>query len=313
MDGIVLVVGYNSAGKTTLTEKYTSLGYHRINRDTLGGSLNGLVDHARKAYEDGHKKMVLDNTYADPESRKGIIECAKSMGVPIRCVWLSTSFEDAQFNACQRMIRATGRLLMPEDFKKTKNPNHFPPVALFDYKKRFKKPTLEEGFDSVVEEKFVRIIDPAYDKTALIVDADDCVRESTGPEKYPCLPQHVKILPGRRERIERAMKEYGFDYLLGVSNQSGIAKKKLTLEEANACFAQTNKLLGHDVKWVFCTHNIPPVTCYCRKPHPGLGVLLIEQYHLKRAGCLFIGDQRTDETFSQRCGFQFQYVDEFFN
>jgi histidinol phosphatase-like enzyme len=313
MDEIVLISGYPAAGKSTLTEGYVTCGYHRVNRDTIGGSLDGLVAHVQKAYNDGKRKFVLDNTYANRESRKSIIDCAKSLGLPIHCVWLNTSFEDAQFNACQRMIRTAGVLLMPEELKKNCNPNLFPPVTLFDYKKRFEKPTTDEGFDSVEESEFKRVIDPIYNKTALILDADDCVRKSDGPEKYPCLPEHVEILPGRRKRIERAIKEEGYDYLLGVSNQSGIAKKKLTKEQADACFARTNELLGLDVKWYYCPHNIPPVTCFCRKPHSGIGVLLIETYKLRRGSCKFIGDQRTDETFAQRCGFQFENSDNFFN
>lgn len=274
MSEIVLIMGYNAAGKSTLIKKYTDDGYTRFNRDDRGGKVDTLAMLVAEAHAKGTEKFVLDNTYPDPASRKAILDVGKAIGVPVRCVWLSTPFEDAQFNACQRMIRMTGKLLMPEDFKTEKNPNLFPPAPLFVYKKNFKKPTMAEGFSAIEEVKFVRQYDPAYNKSALIFDCDGVFRDSIGAEKFPCCPAEIKMIDGRADRVREEMKKY--DYLLGVSNQSGVAKKKLTMDQARACFDHTNKMLGLDIEWHFCPHNIPPVTCYCRKPHPGLGVLLIE-------------------------------------
>lgn len=223
MKEIILVMGYNAAGKTSLVEEYTSKGYHRINRDVLGGTLDGLCVHAKKAHDDGHEKLVLDNTYMNVVARKGIIDYAKSSGSTIHCVWLMTSFEDAQFNACTRMVRKHGCLLSPKDMEKTKNPNDFPPVALFNYKKNFEKPSLAEGFDSIDAVAFKRKKDPAYCNKAVIFDYDDTLRFTKGTEfQYPTDPKHVNILPGRKEKIKQLIKENTL--ILGLSNQSGIAK-----------------------------------------------------------------------------------------
>lgn len=307
---IVIIMGYNAAGKTTLVKKYVDDGFYRVNRDELGGRLKDLHEYVVAAHKEGHTKFVLDNTYRNVEARRKIIETAKTLGMPIHCVWLDTSFEDAQFNACTRMVRQTGILYGPAEFKKTTDPNLFPPVALFGYRKEFEKPTMAEGFDSIEKIPFVRVKDPAYKNKALILDLDGTVRNSTGPEPYPLTPNHIEILPGRSELIQQ-YRDKGY-IIAGVSNQSGVAKKKLTLADVDLCIKRTCELLKQEIDVLYCPHQVPPVSCYCRKPHPGLGVVLIEKYKLDAEQCIFVGDQTTDATFAERCGFQYQHPDQFF-
>ena len=114
MSDITLILGYNASGKSTYTESYVTKGYTRLNRDELGGKLDSLPLLLEDLYKKGTRQFVLDNTYADIESRKSIIEFGKKLGLPVNCIWLDTSFENAQFNACQRMIRKVGRLLTPK-------------------------------------------------------------------------------------------------------------------------------------------------------------------------------------------------------
>lgn len=306
---IVLIMGYNAAGKTTLVQNFVEQGYTRINRDEIGGKLKDLHQYAEKAIQEGHNRLVLDNTYRNRESRKSIIQVAKKHGLPIRCLHLNTSFEDAQYNACQRMIRDTGKLLMPDDLKLTKNPNHFPPAALFGYRKEFEKPTSGEGFSKVETINFERK-PTGYTNKSLILDYDGNLRDSLGEHDYPTKISEIKLLPGRKERIQEYVDQ-GF-ILTGVSNQSGVSKDILSYQDAVDCFEHTNDLLGHKIDYYFCPHSVPPVKCYCRKPHPGLGVMLIEKYKLDPAQCIFVGDQTTDKTFAERCGFQFIHTDEFF-
>ena len=311
MSEIVLVIGYNAAGKTTHTKKYLDAGYFRINRDEIGGKLKNLHEHAAKALDEGKENLVLDNTYRDVASRKSIIDLAKSRGINIRCVWVKTSFEDAQFNACQRMVRDTGKLLMPADFAMSKNPNHFPPAALFSYRKDFEKPTKAEGFSEIETVNFVRKYDSAYKNKALILDYDGTLRDSSGDMDYPVTPDEVVLLDNCKEKLQEYFDQ-GY-LLLGVSNQSGVAKGVLTYDDAVACFERTNELLGFDIEYHFCPHSVPPVKCYCRKPHAGLGAYLIEVHKLDPLQCIFVGDQTTDKTFAMGCGFQYQHPNSFFD
>lgn len=311
MNEVMMIIGMGASGKSTYTEEYVAKGYHRINRDELGGKLDGLIAYLDKARSQGYDKVVMDNTYATIASRKAVIDWCRSNGYSPKCIWMDTSFEDCQLNATLRMIRRKGRLLMPEDFKSEKDPNLFPPVALFRYKKEFQKPTLTEGYDDVSVRKFQRVWGPEYSRSALIFDCDGVFRNTSGKEKYPCSPDEVVAIAGRGKIAKEKAKAY--DYLLGISNQSGIAKKKLTDEQCRATFARTNELCGIDIDWLYCPHNIPPVTCYCRKPSCGLGALVIERYKLNPSKCVFVGDQTSDETFARRCGFQFAHESDYFS
>lgn len=319
MKEITIIMGYNAAGKSTLVEEYVQKGYYRINRDTTGGSLDGQVNHVRAALHAGNTKIVLDNTYRNSEARAEIIAFAVNEGIPINCVHLDTSFEDAQLNACFRQVKRLGRLLMPEDYKTMKDPNLFPPAALFSYRKQFEPPTTGEGFAKVETVPFVRKPLPdEYDGWALILDYDDNLRTSTGAEKFPCTKDDVQLLPGRKLRINAYMKEMEKQHgkpgkLLGWSNQSGVGKGTLTLEACKECFDFTNTLLGLNIEYYFCPHRSPPaVFCYCRKPAPGNGVVMIEKHKLDPKKCLYVGDQTSDKTAATRLGMQFLHTDEFF-
>ena len=305
-------MGINGAGKSTLVEQLISQGYHRINRDTTGGNLEGQVIIAKESVERQNvEKIVLDNTYPTIQSRKSMIEFAKSIQAKISCHWLKTSFEDAQLNACLRMVKRRGKLLSPEEMKKTKDPNLFPPVALFNYRKIFEPPTTKEGFDEIIEIPFNRVWAPEYKNKALILDYDGTLRESLGQYEYPIKKSEVKV-NRIATNIVHEFKSKGY-FILGASNQSGIAKGILSDVDASECFTETNRLLNIDVDEVcFCPHRIPPVTCYCRKPHVGIGAFFIEKYKLNPNLCIMVGDMTTDETFAERCGFKFIHASHFF-
>lgn len=307
MKEVVIVMGFNAAGKSTIVQEFVGQGYTRINRDEMGGTIAEQAVHAAKAL--GTASVVLDNTYPTRDSRASIIQVAQKAGVPIRCVWLTTSIEDAQLNACMRMLCKYGKILGPEDFKKTKDPNMFPPAALFAYKKAFQEPTAAEGFAAIEKRKFVRVWGPEYKNKAIILDYDGTLRDSVGKHPWPEDPADVKLLPNRAETLA-AWKKKGY-LLLGASNQSAIAKG-LSAAVAEECFRQTNRLLGQDIDFVYCPHKVPPVVCYCRKPAPAMGATHIWKYKLKPSDCIMVGDKTEDKTFAGRCGFRFMTPEEFF-
>ncbi len=309
---IVILMGINGAGKSTLVQQLVNTGYVRVNRDTTGGNLDGQVDIVKKIVSDGKTtKIVLDNTYPTVKSRESIIKFAKNWGAKVSCHWLTTSFEDAQLNACLRMVRKTGKLLSPEEMKATKDPNLFPPVALFNYRKIFEKPTTtKEGFDEVIEIPFKRVWSAEYTNKALILDFDGTLRESLGEYDYPTKLSDIKVNPITTS-VVHSFKNRGY-IILGASNQSGISKGILSDADAVECFKETNRQLNIDVDFMYCPHRIPPVSCYCRKPHTGIGAFFIEKYKLNPNFCIMVGDMTTDETFAERCGFKFIHTSQFF-
>ena len=44
------------------------------------------------------------------------------------------------------------------------------------------------------------------------------------------------------------------------------------------------------------------------KPDPGMGIHLINKYHLIPSQCVYIGDSHVDKLFADNCGFEFQHV-----
>lgn len=310
---VVLLGGFPAAGKSTLARELLTRGYERLNRDDEGGSLDDLLPKLDKHLSAG-KSVLLDNLYATAASRAGALQVARKHGVPVRFLHLTTSMDDAQFNACLRMIDKCGKVLHPEDHKLPQwkgDPGLYPVAVFYKYRKDFEEPTVKEGFAAVEEFAFTRTYPKTWKNKAAIFDFDGTLRDSLGKEKYPCTPAEVKGMVERGARLKALQKE-GY-LLLGASNQSGVAKGKLTAADAKACFDETARQLG--VKFtevLFCPHRIPPISCYCRKPNPAMGVELITRYNLDPRQSLYIGDLGTDRSFAVKCGFQFRDQTTFF-
>lgn len=195
--------------------------------------------------------------------------------------------------------------------KKSKDVGVYPPVVIYKYRKSFETPTAQEGFTTVEKLKFTRIMDKdTYTNKALILDYDGTLRKTKSGEKYPKTLEDIEILPHRTEKLKE-YQEKGY-ILLGFSNQSFVSKGEITEEGAHECFTYTNKMLGVAIEYQFCPHPAFPQLCYCRKPMPGMGVHFIEKHKLDPSQCIMVGDMKTDNTFADRCGFQFIKADEFF-
>jgi len=312
---VVMIMGYPAAGKSGLARSYVGRtvkmgeGYTYLNRDKVGGKILDLIPLMETALSKG-ENVVLDNTFPTIESRKAFIECAKKHNAIITCEWLNTSIEDAQFNACMRMMNRKGKILSAEDLKKEKSPNLFPPVVLFKYKKQFEKPTISEGFDLVAKREFNRIFPNDWTGKAIFLDYDGTLRDTISGAKWPCHPDDVKVLPNRREILDQYVR-LGY-MLLGVSNQSGIAKDNPVEKDAIACFERTNNLLGLNIEYAYCPHKVPPISCFCRKPMPGMAVQFFHKYKLNPKECIMVGDVTSDKTFAKRSHMKFIHADEFF-
>lgn len=310
MSKVTIVCGAPGSGKSTVTKQYIANGYVSLNRDTEGGTIVDLLPKMEALLKD-NKDIVLDNVFPTVEVRKPFIELAKKYNSDIECQLMSTSIEEAQFNVVQRAIGLIGTFPSPEEIKKAKHTNIFPPVVLFKYKKEFKKPTVEEGFSKVETFKFVRKNDSSFINKAILVDYDGTLRECiNGNDKYPVSEDQIEIKPRRKEILD-SYKAKGY-ILLGVSNQSGVQKGELTHEKAVQLFEHTNKLIGVDIDFRFCPHQSAPISCYCRKPQTGIFVEFMLKYKLDRKQCIMVGDLKTDETFAKRAGIEYYDQEHFF-
>lgn len=310
---VVVVMGIQGAGKSSEVARYVDRGYARLNRDLIGGDLEGLVPRLGELLASGQRRVILDNTYATRASRFGVIRTAHAHGVPVRCRFLATPIDEAYANVVLRVLERHGKLLGPEELKELgkDDPNLPPPPAMARWAASFEAPHLDEGFGAVEEIPFVRRVDPQFTGRGLLLDVDGTLRRTKSGEIYPRSPEDVELLPNRREVLQRWVDE-GYK-LFFVSNQSGIASGNLTKEAAEAAFARTIELLGLPVAEVaYCPHPAFPAGCFCRKPLPGLGVALIQRHQLARDRIVMVGDMDSDEGFARSLGVKYAHADAFF-
>jgi HAD superfamily hydrolase (TIGR01662 family) len=112
-------------------------------------------------------------------------------------------------------------------------------------------------------------------------------------------PARVEPLPGVRGALDR-LRARGIPLAI-VSNQSGIARGRLTGAQAEAVMARVTELLGpfDDVRW--CPHA-PEDACACRKPAPGLLLAAAGAVGADPRRCVMIGDIGADIEAARAAG-----------
>ncbi len=310
---IVLIMGLPAAGKSTAARAFVEQGYHRLNRDEGGGSLRGLLPALDRLIASGTSRLVLDNTYVSRESRGAVIQAAARQGVPVRCVFLSTSLEDAQVNAVSRMVSKFGRLLEPGEIRETikRDVSAFGPGVQFRYQRELEPPDPSEGFARIETMPFARRRDPSFTNRAVVLWCDGVLRRSRSGRRSPSSEDDVEVLPHRGEVLRRFANEGWL--LFGLSWQPEIAEETMTHLQVEATFARMRERLGVSIDVRYCPHGAGPPVCWCRKPLPGLGVLLIERHRLDPSQCIYIGGGPQDPGFARRLGFQYREAKEFFS
>ena len=282
---LVLVMGLPGAGKTTLTERFVGDGFQRLNRDESGGGLRDLLPELQRLLSAAKPQIVLDNTYVTRRSRAAVIQVAAELGVPIRCVWLATTVDDAQVNAVTRLITRYGKLPDESELAVLRKTDvaAFPPTVLFRYQRELEAPEASEGFSRIDVLPFERRQDPAHVNRAVIVWCDDATE----------LASHAPAL--------RAYQNEGWKLCL-LSWQPSIADGKRTYADVRAVFSAAIERAGLTMDVDFCPHGAGPPRCWCRKPLPGLGVQLIHRHQLSPQQCLYIGAGSQDEGFARKLG-----------
>jgi aryl-alcohol dehydrogenase-like predicted oxidoreductase len=286
---VVLVMGLPAAGKTTLTHTLVAQGYRRLNRDEAGGSLSSLIRELQGELAAGATRLVLDNTYVTRRSRAEVIHAAADFNVPVRCKWLTTSLDDAQVNAVTRLITKYGAL--PDEAGlaalRKRDVNAFTPTVLFRYQRELEPPDPSEGFSAIEQVPFERQTPPDFVNQAAIVWCDD----------FEMLVSLAPLLKAEADSGRR---------LFGLSWQPAVAEGTRSLADVEAAFAGVKVRMGIPIEFAFCPHGAGPPKCWCRKPLPGLGVLLIHRHRLDPAQCVYIGDGAQDPGYARKLGFVFR-------
>jgi aryl-alcohol dehydrogenase-like predicted oxidoreductase/adenylate kinase family enzyme len=299
---VVLIMGLPGAGKSTAARRLVDDGYARLNRDDSGGSLRSLLPDLQRLVEEGRTRIVLDNTYMSRASRGRVVHAAKALGLPVRCVWLDTSVEDAQVNAVSRIIANHGRLLGPEEMKLAvkHDISAFAPTVQFRYQRELEPPDPAEGFSRIDIMPFERTRDPAMTNQALIVWCDGTLMGDVAAD----VQMH-------RADVLRRYRDEGL-LLLGLAWRPQIADKTMTVEEADAGFVRLQEQLGVSMEVLYCPHAAGRPRCWCRKPLPGLGVVFIQRHRLDPSRCIYVGSGPQDPGFARRLGFRYRDAADFF-
>jgi aryl-alcohol dehydrogenase-like predicted oxidoreductase/histidinol phosphatase-like enzyme/predicted kinase len=307
---VVVIMGVPGAGKSCLAQTFVARGYTRLNRDEKGGSLAGLLPALDDVGES--PLIVLDNTYASRQSRAAVVQAAWQKGLAVRCIWLNTSVEDAQVNAVERMLANHGKLLAGDEIRKARkhDPTVFAPTVQFRYQRELEPPDAAEGFASVEVLPFERRRDSSFINRAVIVWCDGVLTRSRSGRRAPANADDVEVVAGRGEVLQRYRAD-GWQ-VLGLSWQPEIADETSTSADVEAGFIRMRELLGLEIEVEYCPHAAGPPSCWCRKPLPGLGVVLIRRHRLDPGRCIYIGAGAQDPGFARRLGFAYQTAEQFF-
>jgi aryl-alcohol dehydrogenase-like predicted oxidoreductase/histidinol phosphatase-like enzyme/predicted kinase len=307
---IVMVMGLPGAGKSTAANTLAAQGYERLNRDETGGPLASLIPMLTRRLDAGAERIVLDNTYLTRASRAAVIDAARSRGHAVRGVWLDTSLEDAQINAVWRMLRKYGRLLTPDELRVSRDPAVLSPSTQFRAQRELEPPVVAEGFSTIDTRPFARTPDEGLVQRAVIFWCDGVLRRSRSGATRPRDADDVEPLVSHRD----VLSQYSRDgwRLLAMSWEPEVTEQGKPVEDVEEAFRRLRDALALDLDYMFCPHAAGPPVCWCRKPLPGLGVLMIQRHLLDPSRCIYVGTTTQDASFARRLGFGYCRAEEFF-
>jgi len=132
----------------------------------------------------------------------------------------------------------------------------------------------------------------------VFLDRDDTIIVD---RTYLADPALVEFLPGVPEGLAR-LQAAGYR-LVVVTNQSGVGRGLITVEQLHAVHGHIRELLGARGVELFavryCPH-LPQDDCPCRKPKTGMVTDLLPQVDVRRS--FMIGDREGDMGFGRALG-----------
>ena len=280
-------MGLPGAGKTTAANALVAQGYERLNRDETGGTLAALTpllaqrldEGARSARARQHLPHSLlarrrdhDRAFARAHSPRDVAgheprECAGECRLAHR-------------------PQSTGRLLTPEELRASRDPAALAPSAQFRSQREFEPPIVDEGFSQIERVPFARTPNMTLDRRAVILWSDGVLRRSRSGAPRPRNADDIEPIVSRREVLSGYAR--GGWLLLAMSLGPEVADRP----PAPSVWKRRSRdyafhVRSFDIEYHFCPHPAGPPVCWCRKPLPGLGVLMIHRHGFDPSQCIF--------------------------
>jgi D-glycero-D-manno-heptose 1,7-bisphosphate phosphatase len=124
------------------------------------------------------------------------------------------------------------------------------------------------------------------DLAGTLVKMDDTRQLPLGPDGKIV----IELLPGVAEKL-RPIRDH---LIFVVTNQAGIARGRLRLEQVEAAIRELDRQLGDILTgWHICPHDDTD-RCECRKPKGGMLTELGATYGVDMAVSTMVGDQEID-------------------
>ncbi|HEU5158238.1 MAG TPA: HAD-IIIA family hydrolase [Streptosporangiaceae bacterium] len=131
---------------------------------------------------------------------------------------------------------------------------------------------------------------------AVLFDRDDTLIRDV---PYNGDATRVVQVPGARRALDR-LRERGVRIGV-VSNQSGVAARRITAGDVRRVNARAEELIGPIDVWEICPHGRDD-GCDCRKPRPGLIERAARRLGTTAAECVVIGDIGSDVDAARAAG-----------
>lgn len=156
----------------------------------------------------------------------------------------------------------------------------------------------------VLKDQYYSISDPQRlamtaeyfkDKKIIILDRDGVINRKALPGEYICSWDDFEFLPGVINSL-KMLTERDYTFII-ISNQAGIALKKITVDALGAIHTKMvevfrqNGIMIHHI--YICPHHWDE-GCECRKPNPGMLLQASTDFNIRLDKTYFFGDDERD-------------------
>ena len=148
-------------------------------------------------------------------------------------------------------------------------------------------------------------------KRILLMDRDGTINKKAPRGEYITNWQNFEWVSETLKAM-RVLSDDGFKFIV-ITNQAGIARKKMTLEDVQTIHENMIKQLlayGVTVLEVYMSPHHWDKNSFTRKPAPGLFFKAAKEYNLRMDRCLYVGDDERDCVAAANAGCGMVYLSD---